>query len=83
MKAIGIRELKNRLSEYVREVRSGEEIQVTHRGEVVAELRPPSTIAPRMGFIPVFASCSDAVRPGGSWRTIRRSTHGWSGRCRA
>ncbi len=41
MKAVGIRELKNRLSEYVREVRRGEEIQVTHRGEVVAEMRPP------------------------------------------
>jgi antitoxin (DNA-binding transcriptional repressor) of toxin-antitoxin stability system len=41
MKAVGIRELKNRLSEYVRDVRQGEEIQVTHRGEVVAEMRPP------------------------------------------
>ena len=41
MKVVGIRELKNRLSEYVRQVRQGEEIQVTHRGEVVAELRPP------------------------------------------
>jgi len=41
MKAVGIRELKNRLSEYVREVRRGEEVRVTHRGEVVAELRPP------------------------------------------
>jgi antitoxin (DNA-binding transcriptional repressor) of toxin-antitoxin stability system len=45
MKIVGIRELKNRLSEYVRLVRQGEEIQVTHRGEVVAELRPPG--APR------------------------------------
>ena len=41
MKAVGIRELKNRLSEYVRLVRSGEEVLVTDRGEVVAELRPP------------------------------------------
>ena len=41
MKAVGIRELKNRLSEYIRQVRSGEEILVTDRGEVVAELRPP------------------------------------------
>ncbi|MFI5007275.1 MAG: type II toxin-antitoxin system Phd/YefM family antitoxin, partial [Solirubrobacterales bacterium] len=29
MKAVGIRELKNRLSEYLRLVRSGEEILVT------------------------------------------------------
>ncbi|MFQ5889658.1 MAG: type II toxin-antitoxin system Phd/YefM family antitoxin [Gemmatimonadota bacterium] len=38
---MGIRELKNRLSEYVRLVRRGEEILVTDRGVVVAELRRP------------------------------------------
>jgi prevent-host-death family protein len=38
---IGLRELKNRLSHYVRQVRAGHEIQVTDRGEVVAELVPP------------------------------------------
>jgi len=31
-------ELKNRLSEYVRMVRSGAHVQVTDRGQVVAEL---------------------------------------------
>ncbi len=41
MKAVGVRELKNHLSEYLRLVRSGEHILVTDRGEVVAELRPP------------------------------------------
>lgn len=41
MKAVGLRELKNRLSEYVRLVRAGEVVLVTDRGEVVAELRPP------------------------------------------
>jgi|SRR5579863_6335788 len=41
MKAVGIRELKNRLSEYVRHARSGEGVLVTDRGEVVAELNPP------------------------------------------
>ena len=41
MKSVGLRELKNRLSEYVREVRSGESVLVTDRGEVVAELVPP------------------------------------------
>jgi prevent-host-death family protein len=41
MKTVGIRELKNRLSEYIREVRSGESVLVTDRGEVVAELTPP------------------------------------------
>ena len=45
MICVGIRELKNRLSEYVRRVRRGEEILVTDRGTVVAELRQP-TAAP-------------------------------------
>lgn len=41
MKTMGIRELKNRLSEVVRAVRGGEHILVTDRGTVVAELVPP------------------------------------------
>ena len=41
MKAVGLRELKNRLSEYIRDVRAGEGILVTDRGQVVAELNPP------------------------------------------
>lgn len=41
MKAVGLRELKNRLSEYVRQVRSGGDVLVTDRGEVVAQLVPP------------------------------------------
>ncbi len=41
MKTVGIRELKNRLSEYLREVGRGESVLVTDRGEVVAELGPP------------------------------------------
>ncbi|HEX6974146.1 MAG TPA: type II toxin-antitoxin system prevent-host-death family antitoxin [Vicinamibacterales bacterium] len=41
MKTVGIRELKNQLSEYLRHVRAGEGVLVTDRGEVVAELNPP------------------------------------------
>jgi antitoxin (DNA-binding transcriptional repressor) of toxin-antitoxin stability system len=41
MKTVGIRELKNRLSEYLREVRAGESVLVTDRGEVIAEVSPP------------------------------------------
>jgi prevent-host-death family protein len=41
MKVVGIRELKNRLSEVVRAVRAGEHVLVTDRGTVVAELVPP------------------------------------------
>lgn len=41
MRTVGVRELKNRLSEYLRQVRAGEGVLVTDRGEVVAELNPP------------------------------------------
>ena len=41
MITVGIRDLKSRLSAYLREVRSGEVVQITDRGRVVAELRLP------------------------------------------
>ena len=46
MKTVGLRELKNRLSKYVRQVRNGEAIVVTDRGQVVAELRSPGQVPP-------------------------------------
>ncbi len=41
MASVGIRELKNNLSYYVRQVVAGRRIVVTDRGRVVAELIPP------------------------------------------
>lgn len=41
MRAVGLKILKNRLSEYVRLAASGETILVTDRERVVAELVPP------------------------------------------
>ncbi len=41
MPEAGVRELKNRLSEYLRQVRAGDAVLVTDRGEIVAELTPP------------------------------------------
>lgn len=52
MKSVGVRELKNRLSEYLRQVRLGESVLVTDRGEVVAELTPPG-----------YAAADDRVPP--------------------
>ena len=40
MKAVGIKQLKAKLSEYVRQARTGETILVTDRDQVVAELGP-------------------------------------------
>ena len=38
MQSVGIKTLKNRLSEYVRAAAAGETVLVTDRGQVVAEL---------------------------------------------
>ena len=46
MKSVGIKQLKARLSEYVRLARGGETILVSDRDEVVAELGPARQQAP-------------------------------------
>lgn len=45
MKVAGIRELKNKLSQYLRDVAKGEVVLVSDRGEVVAQLAPPPLTA--------------------------------------
>jgi antitoxin (DNA-binding transcriptional repressor) of toxin-antitoxin stability system len=51
MKTVGLRELRNRLSEYVRRARSGETVLVKDRGQVVAEIRTPGTVLTEQGGI--------------------------------
>ena len=41
MRAAGVRDIKNKLSEFLRLVAEGETILVTDRGRVVAQLAPP------------------------------------------
>ena len=41
MLAVGVRELKNRLSEYLNRVRTGERVMITDRGRPVAVISPP------------------------------------------
>lgn len=41
MRSVGIKTLKNKLSEYVRLAAAGETVLVTDREQVVAELGPP------------------------------------------
>jgi antitoxin (DNA-binding transcriptional repressor) of toxin-antitoxin stability system len=42
MRSVGLKVLKNKLSEYVRLVASGETVLITDRDRVVAELVPPA-----------------------------------------
>ena len=46
MRSVGLKMLKNRLSEYIRMVSGGETVLVTDRDRVVAELRPPQGRGP-------------------------------------
>jgi antitoxin (DNA-binding transcriptional repressor) of toxin-antitoxin stability system len=75
MSTVGIRELKARLSAYIRQVRSGRTILVTDHGEVVAELRAPTAGAaggvPRKWLEAVTdGSLVPALQPGDrSWLT--------------
>jgi len=43
MATVGVRELKNKLSEFLRRVADGERITVTDRGRPVAMLTPPES----------------------------------------
>src|SRR5947208_1103633 len=61
MRAVGLRTLKNKLSEYVRLAASGETVLVTDRDRVVAEIVPPQ--AGRGTFLG-DAMLADAVRRG-------------------
>jgi prevent-host-death family protein len=49
MRVVGIRQLKAKLSEYLREVQRGEVFLVTDRDRVVAELRPARSDLPASG----------------------------------
>lgn len=42
---VAAKQLQNRLGEYLQQVKAGEVIHVTHRGKVIAELRPTSPAA--------------------------------------
>jgi antitoxin (DNA-binding transcriptional repressor) of toxin-antitoxin stability system len=61
VRAVGIRALKSRLSEYVRLAQSGETVLVTDRDRVVAELRAPEA---GRSTSPADAMLAEAVRQG-------------------
>jgi len=61
MIVVGVRELKNRLSEYLRRVRQGETVLVTDRGKVVAQVGPPGDLS---GLSNLPPGLGDLVRRG-------------------
>jgi antitoxin (DNA-binding transcriptional repressor) of toxin-antitoxin stability system len=60
MRAVGIKALKNRLSEYLKLVAEGEVVLITDRDVVVAELRQPAARSPHVAD----AALAELVRTG-------------------
>ena len=56
MRAVGLKVLKNKLSEYVRLVASGETVLVTDRDRVVAEIVPPRADRPEHASAALLAT---------------------------
>jgi antitoxin (DNA-binding transcriptional repressor) of toxin-antitoxin stability system len=69
MRAVGIKVLKNRLSEYVRLAAGGETVLVMDRDRIVAEMGPPG--AGRASSLP-DAALAEAVRQGWVTAPVRR-----------
>jgi antitoxin (DNA-binding transcriptional repressor) of toxin-antitoxin stability system len=64
MRSVGLKTLKNKLSEYIRLAAGGETVLVTDRDRVVAEIGPPSRTRSAMLSDALLV---DAVRQG--WMT--------------
>lgn len=56
MRIVGLKVLKNRLSEYVRMAAAGERVLVTDRDRVVAELIPPQGGTPELAADAMLAA---------------------------
>jgi antitoxin (DNA-binding transcriptional repressor) of toxin-antitoxin stability system len=74
MKVVGIKQLKARLSEYIRLAKAGETVLVTERDEVVAELRPSNRQTPigdrlenLLDALAAAGEVSRAAQPKGNW----------------
>ena len=55
MKIVGLKVLKNKLSEYVRAAAAGETIVITDRGRPIAEIRAPCAEEPAVDGRPLSA----------------------------
>ena len=74
MRSVGVKQLKARLSEYIRRARAGEVILVTDRNEVVAELR-----APRQSALPLSSEeeAVESLVQSGTLTRASRPLAGW------
>lgn len=77
MDRVGVRELRQNLSVYLRRVRSGEALEVTERGEPVARLEPIRDLSDPLGRL----TAAGVLRPTGSGDVSRLGRpEPWAGR---
>jgi antitoxin (DNA-binding transcriptional repressor) of toxin-antitoxin stability system len=75
MKAVGVKRLKAKLSEYLRAVKAGETLLVTDRDEVIAEIRPVSgRLPPRDDIEDILEGLAQA----GEVQRARTSKNDWT-----
>jgi prevent-host-death family protein len=74
VKVVGVKQLKARLSEYLRQVKAGDTVLVTERDEVVAELRParrqrpqPERLEEVLDGLAASGDVTRAAQPKGDW----------------
>jgi antitoxin (DNA-binding transcriptional repressor) of toxin-antitoxin stability system len=79
MKAVGVKQLKARLSEYLRLVQRGETLLLTHRDEVIAEIRPARRGA---GLPDETEALLDALAESGDVTRARLPKQGWAWKAR-
>lgn len=75
VKAVGVKMLRDNLSRYLREVRSGVTVLVLDRDEVVAEIREPArrySVAPGSTAADELANQGKLLRPSTSQRVLCR-----------
>lgn len=71
---VSVREMKDRLSKYLRRAQAGEDIVITHRGRPVARLVPASPEPPTEAEVIARIRALPWVRPG-SGRRIKGAQH--------
>ena len=80
VKAIGIKQLKARLSEFIRLAKAGQTVLILDRDEVVAELAPPRQLRKRGDGDE--DALEDLVRSGQVTSPAIRKTRDWTWRVR-
>jgi len=67
MNIVGIKELKNQLTQYLRRTKKGQEIIITERGKPIAVIRPTEGVLPATSLetkLTERAECAKAISPG-------------------